>query len=216
MDGPSFPEIIVIAGPKHSGKTSAGGALADFLKARFIDLDELIEQQTGKSPRTLYKEGPSVFRDAEAQALQSLLPEMPGSTLPGDGADGTVVGGAAADPQRDRTRRVLAAGGGLIDNPAALAMLERNGPAAVTVCLAVSAETAWDRINAGAKENGELPPFLNTENPRETHAILHRRREKAYGEWASITVQAEGKSAEAIGREIAALVCPRLPTNGNF
>jgi shikimate kinase len=196
-----FSKIIIITGPKHSGKTSAGRALADFLKAPFIDLDELIENQTGKSPRVLYKEGVPVFRDAEAAALESLLTE--GETLSGT-ADGS--------PRI----RVIAAGGGLIDNPAALAVLEHSGPAAITVCLAVPTETAWERISAAARESGELPPFLNTVNPRETHAILHQRRERAYREWAAITVQAGGKSAGEIGREIADLVCPRLPNIENF
>ncbi|GHV75942.1 shikimate kinase [Spirochaetia bacterium] len=168
--------MILITGPKHSGKTSAGRVLANLLGAGFTDLDELIERQTGKSPRTLYKEGPGVFRLAETQALASLLQKA-----------GTMV---------------VAAGGGLIDNPEALDLLRRpSGAAPVTVYLEVTAATAWERINAG-----ELPPFLNTENPRETHAALHTRRGAAYREFAALTITAEGKTARDIGREIAARI----------
>jgi shikimate kinase len=74
------------------------------------------------------------------------------------------------------------------------------------VYLEVSADTAWERINEAFLQTGELPPFLNTENPRETHAALHIRRGAAYKEFASLTITAEGKTAEDIGREIAARI----------
>jgi shikimate kinase len=182
MNDSSLPGIILITGPKHSGKTSAGRALANLLPGGgFTDLDELIERQTGKSPRTLYKEGPDVFRLAETRALASILHEF---------------GPKAAT-------MVVAAGGGLIDNPGALELLRQSG-LSVTVYLEVTADTAWGRISAAAQETGGLPPFLNTENPRETHAALHTRRGAAYREFASLTITAEGKTAEDIGREIAA------------
>ncbi|GHT89846.1 shikimate kinase [Spirochaetia bacterium] len=181
MKAPSIPGIILITGPKHSGKTSAGRVLAELLGAGFTDLDELIERQTGKSPRTLYKEGPGVFRSAETQALASLLREV------------SPEGGP----------KLVAAGGGLIDNPEARELL-RAVP--MRVYLEVSADTAWERISAASLRTGELPPFLNTENPRETHAALHTRRGAAYREFASLTITAEGKSPEDIGREIAAMI----------
>jgi shikimate kinase len=186
MNDAVIPGILLITGPKHSGKTSAGRVLAELLGAGFTDLDELIAQQIGESPRTLYKEGPEVFRQAEARALSSLLPENGGGRP-----------------------LVAAAGGGLIDNPGALELLRQRGPsgtAAVTVCLEVAAETAWERIEAAARETGELPPFLDTGNPRETHAALHTRRGAAYREWAALTISAEGKTAEDIGREIAGFI----------
>jgi shikimate kinase len=178
--------IILITGPKHSGKTSAGRVLAEILGIGFIDLDELIEQQTGKNPRTLYKESPEVFRQAEVRALADLLPQ-------GDGCP----------------PRVVAAGGGLIDNPKALELLGREnypGTAPVLIYLEVSADTAWERISAAAKRTGELPPFLNTENPQETHAALHERRGAAYREIAALTITVEGKTSWDIGREIAGLI----------
>jgi shikimate kinase len=179
--------IILITGPKHSGKTSVGRVLANLLGAGFTDLDELIERQTGKSPRTLYNEGPDVFRLAETRALASILQEI--------------------TPKAEAM--VVAAGGGLIDNPGALELLRQpgfSGITLVTVYIEVTADTAWERINGATQQTGELPPFLNTENPRETHAALHARRGAAYREFASLTITAEGKTAEDIGREIAARI----------
>ena len=164
---------IFLTGPKHSGKTSVGRALASLCSGAFIDLDELVTERTGKSPRTLYGEGPELFRKAEAEALAA------------------VIDSVAAGP------RIIAAGGGLIDNSGALALLAKTD-APAPVYLSVSAETAWKRISAA----GELPPFLNTGNPRETHRVLHERRAAAYRQLARLLIDAEGKSHETIAREI--------------
>ena len=167
--------FIVLVGPKHSGKTSAGKALALLLSCGFVDLDELIAQRSGKSPRALYGEGPDIFRKAEAGALTALLESGesgPSSSL------------------------VIASGGGLVDNPDALSIMGRFPIAAVF--LDVSAQVAWERIRA----EGELPPFLKTENPEGTHRALHERRAAAYRQLASLAIKADGKSPQEIAQEI--------------
>jgi shikimate kinase len=183
MDVLANNTTIILVGPKHAGKTSAGKALAAILGGNFTDLDEQIELRTGKSVRALYKEGPGVFRQAEADALASL------------------IGGASSVPN---AARIIAAGGGLADNGAALSLLRQPEPrpAPLLVYLHVSAETAWTRIEAQAAKTGELPPFLNTGNPRETHCRLHERRAAAYREIAAFTIDAEGKSPAELGEEI--------------
>jgi shikimate kinase len=110
--------MVLLTGPKHVGKTAVGRVLARLCTEDFIDLDELVEQQTGKSPRALYKEGPEVFRHAEAAALDTL----------------------------DAGVHIVAAGGGLIDNGEALELLKRRDM--LIVYLDVSAETAWKRISS--------------------------------------------------------------------
>jgi len=170
--------FIVLVGPKHSGKTSAGKALALILSCGFVDLDELIAERSGKSPRALYSEGAEVFRKAEAEALTALF----------------------ASERAAPASLVIAAGGGVVDNPDALPLLKKN--AVISVFLDVSAETAWERIKAA----GELPPFLKTENPAETHRSLHERRSAAYQQLASLVIKADGKSPPEIAREIANLL----------
>jgi shikimate kinase len=166
--------VVLLTGPKHSGKTGAGRALADLWESRFIDLDELVEQRTGKTPRTLFKEGGGVFREAEAGALAEIL--------------------------RGRERLVAAAGGGLIDNTGAMEMLEKSRNIFI-VCLEVSAGTAWNRILKTAA-GGALPPFLQSADPRETHRQLHERRTRAYRDIAAMVINAEDKSPGAIAGEI--------------
>jgi shikimate kinase len=168
--------LIVLVGPKHSGKTSAGKDLALLLSGSFVDLDDYITQRSGKSPRALYIEGPEVFKKAEAGALAVLFePEMAKPSLP----------------------LVIASGGGLIDNPDALSFLEKN-TAVTSVFLDISAQTAWERI----KRDGELPPFLKTKNPEKTHRSLHKRRAAAYRQFASLVIKADGKNPHEIAREI--------------
>ncbi|MDR1838502.1 MAG: shikimate kinase [Treponema sp.] len=171
---------IFLTGPKHSGKTSAGKALALLCSCDFIDLDELILQRTGKSPRQLFSEGPEIFQKAEAEATAAIA----GTDSAGQG------------------RRVIAAGGGIIDNHEATVMITNFG--ATVVYLNISAAAAWQRIVNSA--DGELPPFLRTENPQETHRVLHERRAAAYQQFANVVIDAEGKTPEEIAGEILNLL----------
>ena len=167
---------VVITGAKHAGKTSAGKELALLLDSRFIDLDERIEALAGKSPRALYADGPDVFRAAEyAARANTLTSEGPGLT-------------------------VIAAGGGIIDNPPAMTALTSQAGVCI-VYLEVSAAIAWERIRA----SGTLPLFLAAGgNPRESHKVLHERRGEAYLKAAHIIIKAGGKDPLSISREIAA------------
>jgi phosphatidylglycerol:prolipoprotein diacylglycerol transferase len=174
--------LIILLGPKHSGKTSAGKVLAKNLAVPFYDLDALIEEKTGKSPRTLYSQGEGFFHSAEYDALNSFLETAAGKT------GGETISGFPA---------VLAAGGGIIDNQKAAALLSGKY---TKIYLETGAETAWKRIAAGP-----LPAFLPPENPGEAHRLIHERRAKAYKAFADITVPAEGKTPEKIAAELSAL-----------
>ena len=77
-----------------------------------------------------------------------------------------------------------------------MSILKKSG--VVMVYLDISTEDAWDRIVAG----GELPPFLRTENPRETHRALHERRAAAYLQIANIVIETKGKSPQERAAEI--------------
>jgi shikimate kinase len=155
--------VIVLSGPKHCGKTTAGGLLAAALNRPFFDLDAQIQKETGKTPRDIFAEGPEVFRKAEEEALRRLL------SLP------------------EAENATLAAGGGVIDNPAAMSLL--NSAQAIIVYIEISAATAWNRIVPGG-----LPAFLKTDDPKETHRLLHERRAAEYKKAARFTVNAENKS----------------------
>lgn len=182
-------KIILICGPKHSGKSLTARALQKILGCEATDLDDVVENQTGKTPRKLFREGREKFKKAEARALASLL--MQNETAECTEPDLSL---------RHNGLKIIAAGGGLVDNNEALTLLSSIREM-VIVYLDISAETAWQRIVHTAGD-GELPPFLNTENPRETLLALHERRAGAYKALAHLTIAAESRSPEEIAKEI--------------
>ncbi|MDR0558522.1 MAG: AAA family ATPase [Treponema sp.] len=185
--------IVLLLGPKHSGKTSAARALAESLRCRCVDLDALIEKRTGKKPRALYREGVDAFRRAEAEALSGALRELR--------ADGSAL------------CTIVSTGGGIIDNGEAVSVIKALKPqgnseqSVIAVFLEVSAKTAWSRICRSVEAGEELPPFLQTETPEETHRLLHERRNSAYKELASFAVMAENKTEKSIAAEIVRKGC---------
>jgi len=173
--------MIILIGPKHSGKSSVGSELARLLKVPFYDLDRVIEERTGQSVRELFNTGVELFQREEASALKA-LEESPEN----NGKGGMVV----------------AAGGGITDNSAAVALLQ-NGHC--IVYLDVTARTAWQRI---ASEK-ELPPFLKAETVEasmEKHRLLHERRANDCRNLAHMCVQADHQSQDQLAEALLAMI----------
>ncbi len=65
---------IFLIGMMGSGKSSTGPILAEILKYKYIDLDELIEKLTKKTIDKIFnEEGEEYFRDLENQCLQEII-----------------------------------------------------------------------------------------------------------------------------------------------
>lgn len=77
---------IFLLGFMGSGKTTLGKKLAARMKYNFIDLDEFIQNKTGKEIREIFREsGEEVFRQIESDNLR-LLGEIENSIVsPGGG-----------------------------------------------------------------------------------------------------------------------------------
>src|ERR1035437_9101396 len=87
---------LVLVGLPGSGKSAVGRRVATRHGATFVDLDELVEMQSGKSvPEIFAEEGETGFRHREHHAVLSLGP---------------------ADPETE-LRRVIATGGGTVIDP---------------------------------------------------------------------------------------------------
>lgn len=171
--------ILAIVGPKHVGKSTVGRLLAKELGAAFRDLDDCVQDDSGKSPRELYMEGAEHFRAQEAASLEKLLAEN------GD------------------SRLVLATGGGIVDNPPAWERLRED---CLLVLLDLDAKGAFERILESAREKG-LPSFLRTDNPQETHRSLHDSRMDRYRSTAAISLPVAGRSAEENAERAYRLLC---------
>lgn len=65
---------IILLGPPGAGKSTVGLALANDLKQDFVDTDQLIEKQTGKSITDIFVvDGEPHFRTLELQAVKDVL-----------------------------------------------------------------------------------------------------------------------------------------------
>ncbi|MDE0554546.1 MAG: shikimate kinase, partial [Candidatus Poribacteria bacterium] len=62
---------IVLVGFMGTGKTSVGRRLASQLRMRYVDTDDLIEQDTGRCITNIFAEdGEPAFRDLESEAVR--------------------------------------------------------------------------------------------------------------------------------------------------
>jgi len=65
---------ILLIGPPGAGKSTVGVALAKELRMQFVDTDQLIEKENGKSITDIFVvDGEPHFRALEVEALKSVL-----------------------------------------------------------------------------------------------------------------------------------------------
>jgi shikimate kinase len=110
-------EKLFLIGYRGTGKTTLGKMVADKLGYRFIDLDNLIIENTKKSiPQIFSSEGESAFREYEHNALEIISNEK---------------------------RIVVSCGGGIITSENNIPILKRTG---IVCLLKASPKTIFDRI----------------------------------------------------------------------
>src|SRR5580698_7861288 len=108
---------LALVGFMGTGKSSIGRLAAQQLRFAFIDTDELIENEVGRSiPEIFAQLGESAFRKYERDVVNAL------------------------SARRDT---VIATGGGLVADPSNLASLKTHS---LVVCLWASPETIWERV----------------------------------------------------------------------
>ncbi len=77
---------VVLVGLPGSGKSTVGRLVADTLGRPFLDLDELIEANVGRSiPEVFASEGEAAFRRIETEALGQALARTPTPVIAGGG-----------------------------------------------------------------------------------------------------------------------------------
>ena len=108
---------IALVGFMGTGKSTIGRIVAEQMRFGFVDTDDLIEEQSGRTISDIFaKEGEAAFRQCEQQVLAGL-------------------GG--------RRDLVIAAGGGLVVDPANMASLKVH---ALVFWLVAPPETIWERV----------------------------------------------------------------------
>ena len=169
---------IILLGIKHSGKSTQGKLAAKHFECDFFDTDDEITKMTGKTPRQIYTEsGQEAFLKAEEEACRTLAESVKNS---GNGK-----------------RAVIATGGGICNNQAALEELHKIG---IFVFLDSDEETACNRIVREIKYEKDgsmlnLPAYIAKKNPSDitdVRKIFHGfyiERQKIYKSICDISVK---------------------------
>jgi XRE family aerobic/anaerobic benzoate catabolism transcriptional regulator len=119
-DAPSERKPIALLGVRGAGKSAVGAALARKLGARFIEVDQQIEEAAGLTLGDIFAvHGEAYYRRVEREVLARLL----------------------ADP----APMVLATGGSIVNDPTTFALLRQR---ALTVWLRARPEDHWNRVVA--------------------------------------------------------------------
>ena len=89
---------ILLIGPPGAGKSTVGEALAKDLQVDFIDTDQLIEEETGKTITDIFVvDGEPHFRLIELETLRGVLTRQAGVIS---------LGGGAPSSERDKEFRI--------------------------------------------------------------------------------------------------------------
>lgn len=172
---------IILLGIKHSGKSTQGRMLAERRGCPFIDIDTVITEMTGSSPRTIYTEqGAAGFMAAEEAACAQTARRYGGADV------------------------VIATGGGICDNAPALEELRSLGE---FVFINADENTAAGRILKKAVRNEDgswknLPAYIAQAQPKseaEIREIFHsfyETRTRTYGQIADITISTQNRTKQ--------------------
>jgi len=159
--------VVALLGLRGAGKTTVGRRLAERLARPFIELDARIEDLAGLSLAEIWQlHGEGTYRELERDALERVFAAAP--------------------------RAVIAAGGGIVTEPATFELLRER---AATVWLRARAEVHWERVVAQGDQRPmgtdpramdrlerllqEREPLCRRRSRRRLHRAIARRRERA-------------------------------------
>ena len=169
---------IALAGVKHTGKTTKGKLLCDTRGGSFRDLDDLITEKLprGYTIRQWYKE-------KGQQAFRKM----------------EVLALQEYLSSENSIFSCLALGGATLENEKARSLLIK---ASVILC---GIEDEEDVLYRRILEKG-LPPFLETEDPRQTFHKMYKTRSATIRRYCNITISCKGltleESVDKLDREI--------------
>lgn len=163
-EAPSRP-LIALLGLRGAGKTTVGRRLARRLRLPFVELDSRIEDAAGIALREIFSlHGEDYYRRLEREALASLV--------------------------REQRPLVVAAGGGIVTSPEAVALLDRH---AVTVWLRADPEDHWTRV----MQQGDRRPMEDQPQAMDALRALHASREPLYSR-ADFAVDTSGRAPDDV------------------
>ena len=203
--------VISLTGFMGCGKSSVGRRLSELLCCPFMDLDDVIEERSGRRiPEIFESDGEAVFRRIELETLREIISQnvMTGpseperlrkQSLPQQVAGPSLCGQrgstvSVASPAR-KDSVVLALGGGAVMTGECAKLVHEH-----TVCIYLRASV--DTLVARLKDESAGRPLLSGDSLRERITGLMVQRTSTYEKTAHITIDTDGKSIEVIAEEI--------------
>lgn len=156
---------LFFCGIKHSGKSTMAAFMAEETGLVRFDTDELILNSFPDSDtiRNVYHIlGKESFMAAEAAALSTLVGFVPDTTWKG-------------------FQGIVSLGGGACDNTR---VMDFTGASGTMIYLAAPEDVLFARITAGG-----IPPFLDSDHPRESFRQLYALRDARYRKHAHFVVE---------------------------
>ncbi len=170
----SIDAPVFLIGYRGAGKTSVARALANRLKYDWIDADDVVERDAGKTIAAIFADdGEAAFRDWESLVVAALTRKQRVVVALGGGA-----------VLRDENRQAICAAGPV-------------------VWLTAPVDTILDRL-AADPATAKRRPDLTSEGGRAEIEALLAKRTPLYRQCATLVVDTEGKSAAEVAAEIAA------------
>lgn len=166
------PNIYLI-GFSGTGKSTVGAMTADLLGWIFLDTDEMIVSQAGRSIAEIFQEdGESAFRRLERSALESISRGQ---------------------------RQVVSTGGGIVIDERNRRIMEATG---LIVCLEARADTIYHRLSNPAEIDGPqaVRPLLLHSDPLRRITSLKTDRQALYAQ-AHWTIHTDRLSAAEVASE---------------
>jgi shikimate kinase len=158
---------IVLTGYRCTGKTSVGRLLARMSGRSFLDTDELVCLQAGKTVADIVADGGwAAFRDRERSVIEGIV---------------------------SQDCMVIATGGGSVLDPANVACLKKNG---MLVWLCASAATIESRMGKDSSSSDNRPSLSGLDSGEEVRRMLHQR-EPLYRACADMVVNTDDLSEDA-------------------
>lgn len=173
---------IVLIGLMGSGKTTVGRMVADALGRPFVDTDQVIEAEEGRTVATIFEAGGERgFRSIESGAVRRV------SALRG---------------------QVIAVGGGAILDPANVTSLRGTGDLvwldAPTSALALHLAAEGEQGRRPLLVGGAGVGGTGVEDLTATLDRLRRDRHEAYARAASHVIHTQGRPAEVLADQVLA------------
>jgi len=170
--GAGAAQNLVLIGYRATGKTSVGTRLARILGRSFVDLDELLVHEAGKSIAEMVAEsGWQEFRRREKELVARF---------------------------RHRRGLVLATGGGVVLDPENVRALRENG---IIVWLTADPATIQARLSRDRPGEESRPSLTGRDTVAEVLEVL-RQREPLYRAAAQIIIDTTGRSVAQVVEEV--------------